>query len=74
MRENHIVSENLYLSKFQAFILKDNKGCRAIREEFQNKNTVPWWEEKWNSSIMENIDQREWAIYYDKKTTKPKQV
>ena len=65
MRENLNQTENLQLSKFQAIIIKDNKGCRSIRDVFQNKDIVPWWEGKWNNSLTEVIDRREWAIYYN---------
>ena len=49
---------------FSSSILQDKKGCRAIREVFQNLDVETRWVAKWSLSLNTEIDLREWEIFY----------
>ena len=59
LNENPRGTLNMSLSKFQDTILQDKKGCRAIREVFQNLDVETGWVAKWSLSLNTEIDLRD---------------
>ena len=64
LNENPRDTLNVNLSKFQSTILQDQKGCRAIRETFQNNVVQTGWVTKWDQITIEEIDLGDWEVFY----------